>query len=75
MDDQQLGPRVIEFNGIAAGMGPFGQKAHELHNYLQSQWSSSFQKWSPEDNLTLLDNPAIKLLSKGVADTAKSGSY
>ena len=71
MDDQLLGPRVIEFNGIAAGMGPFGQKIHELHSYLQSQWPASFQHWSPEDRLGLIENPAIELLSQGVAETAK----
>lgn len=71
MDDAELGPGVIEFNGIAAGMGPFGQRVHELHGYLQHQWSDSFRHWSPVDNLTLIDNPAIARLSKGVADSAQ----
>ena len=71
MDDAEVGPRVIEFNGIAAGMGPFGQRAHELHDYLQKQWPSAFQHWSPVDHLELIKNPAIELLSEGVAATAR----
>ena len=71
MDDAEIGPRLIEFNGIAAGMGPFGQKAHELHQYLQRQWSTSFQHWSPVDDLKLIENPAIELLSEGVAAIAR----
>lgn len=71
MDDAEVGPRVIEFNGIAAGMGPFGQRAYELHRYMQQQWPATFQKWSPVDNLRLIDNPAIELLSEGVAATAR----
>ncbi len=34
MDDNRDGFRLIEFNGIAAGMGPFGQRIHDLHHYL-----------------------------------------
>ncbi|MGL5047999.1 MAG: glutathione synthase, partial [Shewanella sp.] len=37
MDDKDLGPKLVEFNGIAAGMGPFGQRVHQFHHYLQ-QW-------------------------------------
>ena len=71
MDDAELGPRVIEFNGIAAGMGPFGQRAHELHSYLQTQFTDTFQRWSPADNLKLLDNPAIERLSAGLEKAAR----
>ena len=55
MDDAETGPKVIEFNGIAAGMGPFGEKAHQLHGYLQRTpvtlssvvgWEMSLLNWS-----------------------------
>ena len=77
MDDAQHGPKVIEFNGIAAGMGPFGQKAHEMHGYLQNQFAEDFQQWSPrevsaEQPLELVDNPAIDQLAKGIAEAARS---
>ena len=42
MDDNRDGFRLIEFNGIAAGMGPFGQRIHDLHHYLQRQYPLSF---------------------------------
>ena len=71
MNDAEVGPGVIEFNGIAAGMGPFGQRVHELHRYMQQQRPAAFQEWSPVDNLHLIDNPAIELLSEGVAATAR----
>ena len=72
MDDELTGPKLIEFNSIAAGMGPFGQRAHELHHYLQHQYPESFQQWSGGQSLTLVNNPAIERLSAGIAATAKS---
>ncbi len=42
MDDRQYGAKVIEFNGIAAGMAPFGQRATELHHFIQHQWLLRF---------------------------------
>lgn len=60
MDDRDLGPKLVEFNGIAAGMGPFGQRVHQLHHYLQQQW--------PRQPIgELVDNPAIEQLSTGIA--------
>ncbi len=70
MDDSGLGPRIIEFNGIAAGMGPFGQRAHELHRYLQQKAPEVFRHWSPADQLQLIDNPAIAQLSAALASAA-----
>ncbi|MTI15196.1 glutathione synthase [Sansalvadorimonas verongulae] len=77
MDDAEHGPRLIEFNGIAAGMGPFGQRAHEMHGYLQNQFATDFHHWSPvsssaEEPLKLVDNPAIEQLAKGVAESARA---
>lgn len=67
MDDQELGPKLIEFNGIAAGMGPFGQRAHELHSYLKAQWPSVYAQWSSQSHGELVANPAIERLAKGIA--------
>ncbi|PIW60160.1 glutathione synthase [Shewanella sp. CG12_big_fil_rev_8_21_14_0_65_47_15] len=60
MDDRDLGPKLVEFNGIAAGMGPFGQRAHQLHRYLQQQWHQL-----PMGEL--VENHAIEQLSAGIA--------
>ena len=71
MDDAEQGPKLIEFNSIAAGMGPFGQRAHELHGYLQSQWPTQFQSWSESPHLELVPNAGIEQLAKGIANAAK----
>ncbi|WP_067515046.1 glutathione synthase [Endozoicomonas ascidiicola] len=70
MDDAEHGPKLIEFNGIAAGMGPFGQRAHELHSYLQYQWPQQFKHWSETENLELVPNQGIENLAKGIAGAA-----
>lgn len=59
MDDNDLGPKLVEFNGIAAGMGPFGQRVHQLHHYLQ--------QWHQLPIGELVDNHAIEQLSAGIA--------
>ncbi|MGL5027654.1 MAG: glutathione synthase [Shewanella oncorhynchi] len=59
MDDNDLGPKLVEFNGIAAGMGPFGQRVHQLHHYLQ--------QWHQMPIGELVDNHAIEQLSAGIA--------
>lgn len=59
MDDNDLGPKLVEFNGIAAGMGPFGQRVHQLHHYLQ--------QWHQLPIGELVDNHAIEKLSAGIA--------
>ncbi|ABZ76555.1 Glutathione synthase [Shewanella halifaxensis HAW-EB4] len=68
MDDTALGPKLIEFNGIAAGMGPFGQRVHELHQYLQQQWPEEFKQWSSQQETELVANQAIERLSQGIAN-------
>lgn len=70
MDDQEHGPKLIEFNGIAAGMGPFGQRAHELHHYLEHQWPDAFRSWSEADAVELIPNHCIENLAKGIAGAA-----
>ncbi len=70
MDDQKLGPRIIEFNGIAAGMGAFGQRAHELHHHLQENHPAVFNQWAPLDRVSLIENRSIDLLSSALAKGA-----
>ena len=41
-----MGSGFIEFNGIAAGMGPFGQRIHDSHHYLQRQYPAVFSDLS-----------------------------
>ncbi|MCL6270648.1 glutathione synthetase [Sansalvadorimonas sp. 2012CJ34-2] len=71
MDGRVQGPKVVEFNGIAAGMGPFGQRIHELHTYLQNQWGEAFQHWADSDDGELALNNCMNELASGVAQTAK----
>jgi glutathione synthase len=67
MDDAELGPKLIEFNGIAAGMGPFGQRISELHQYLSQNYRSTFKKWASHSEGQLAENPAIERLAHGFA--------
>ncbi|MGF1724844.1 glutathione synthase [Photobacterium nomapromontoriensis] len=71
MDDRILGPKVIEFNGIAAGMGPFGQRAHEFHRYVQQQWPAEYGMWAENPNAELADNQGLEELAQGIATTAR----
>ncbi|UJF20157.1 glutathione synthetase [Vibrio sp. SS-MA-C1-2] len=66
MDDINNGPQLIEFNGIAAGMGPFGQRIHQLHHELQQQCSSVYQQWTDAPQSELVDNIAIERLADGI---------
>ncbi|GAL02151.1 glutathione synthetase [Photobacterium aphoticum] len=70
MDDRQHGAKVIEFNGIAAGMGPFGQRATEFHAYLQEQWPQVYQNWLEDNNATPADNQGLNQLAYAIATTA-----
>ncbi|WP_299809370.1 glutathione synthase [uncultured Shewanella sp.] len=68
MDDASLGPKLIEFNGIAAGMGPFGQRVHELHKFLQLQAPEAFSEWSTPTTGKLVANHALENLAQGIAN-------
>ena len=70
MDDRQHGAKVIEFNGIAAGMGPFGQRATELHNYVQNQWPQVYRQWQEDDAATPAANQGLAQLALGIATAA-----
>ena len=73
MDDAIVGPKLIEFNSIAAGMGPFGEKVHDLHNYVQTQHSSTWKEYTTTTTATiagsngLVENTAINSLANGIA--------
>ncbi|MFC1236208.1 glutathione synthase [Vibrio sp. F74] len=70
MDDRQHGAKVIEFNGIAAGMGPFGQRAFELHNFVKNQWNDVYREWLEDDSTTPADNQGLDQLALGIATAA-----
>ncbi|MGR5133435.1 glutathione synthase [Vibrio alfacsensis] len=70
MDDRQHGAKVIEFNGIAAGMAPFGQRATQLHQFLQYQWSSVYRDWLEDESATPADNVGMEQLALGIATAA-----
>ncbi|AJR05163.1 glutathione synthase [Photobacterium gaetbulicola] len=71
MDDRQHGAKVIEFNGIAAGMGPFGQRATEFHAYMQSQWPATYQHWLEESHAVPAENQGLVQLAYAIATAAK----
>ncbi|WP_298444339.1 glutathione synthase [uncultured Ferrimonas sp.] len=71
MDDRQHGAKVIEFNGIAAGMAPFGQRASELHAFLHSQWSQAQQPWLEHPQATPAPNQGLTQLAYGIAQAAR----
>ena len=72
MDDRLAGPKLVEFNSIAAGMGPFGQRIHELHRFLKSEHCGDYAKWSEHPEASLIANPAIDGLSGAVAGAART---
>jgi glutathione synthase len=71
MDDRQHGAKVIEFNGIAAGMGPFGQRAAELHRFVQNQWSDVYRNWLEDDTAMPADNQGMEQLALGIATAVR----
>ncbi|MCL9775308.1 glutathione synthetase [Vibrio methylphosphonaticus] len=70
MDDEVNGPQIIEFNGIAAGMGPFGQKVHQLHDFVREQYSQLDDIRNAFSHGQLLENNAIKNLASGISQVA-----
>ncbi|UPR59459.1 glutathione synthase [Vibrio sp. ED004] len=71
MDDRQHGAKVIEFNGIAAGMAPFGQRATEFHSYMQNQWPETYKNWLEDPSATPAGNQGLTQLAYGIATAAK----
>ncbi|MCG9543757.1 glutathione synthase [Vibrio sp. Isolate33] len=71
MDDRQHGAKVIEFNGIAAGMAPFGQRATEFHSFMQNQWPETYKNWLEDPSATPAENQGLTQLAYGIAITAR----
>ncbi|MCL1093523.1 glutathione synthase [Shewanella kaireitica] len=66
MDDRKLGAKVIEFNSIAAGMAPFGQRATEFHRYMHSQWPDTYHEWIENKRATPAENHGLEQLSYAI---------
>ncbi|MBE1273691.1 glutathione synthase [Enterovibrio baiacu] len=71
MDDRQQGAKVIEFNGIAAGMGPFGQRANEMHDYMRRQWPEIYRDWVESPAAVPANNACLEQLAHGIATAAQ----
>ncbi|MGR5237191.1 glutathione synthase [Vibrio alfacsensis] len=71
MDDRQHGAKVIEFNGIAAGMAPFGQRATQLHQFMQTQWGSVYRDWLEDERAIPADNVGMEQFALGIAAAAR----
>ena len=70
MDDRKHGAKIIEFNGIAAGMAPFGQRSTELHDYISHQWPDIYQKYLEDINSTSVENQGLEQLAYGISQAA-----
>ncbi|MEZ9883585.1 glutathione synthase [Vibrio splendidus] len=71
MDDRQHGAKVIEFNGIAAGMAPFGQRATEFHSFMQNQWPNVYNDWLEDPSAAPAENQGLTQLAYGIATSAR----
>ncbi|MFC3153203.1 glutathione synthase [Litoribrevibacter euphylliae] len=71
MDDRRQGAKIIEFNGIAAGMAPFGQRATELHRYIQDQWPEIYQHLLENKASVPSENQGLRQLAIGIATAAR----
>lgn len=71
MDDRQHGAKVIEFNGIAAGMAPFGQRATEFHAFLQEQWPEVYLAWGEDSQSTPAENKGLEQLAYAISQAAR----
>lgn len=71
MNDKDHGAKVIEFNGIAAGMAPFGQRASELHGYVKHQWPDVYSQFIEHEKGMLADNVGLEQMAVGISHAAK----
>jgi glutathione synthetase len=71
MVDEQAGARLVECNSIAAGMAPFGERAHTLHKYIEGRWPIEFSQFHTASPGELLPNPATDKLAGTIAAAAK----
>ena len=72
MLDQNSGPRLVECNSIAAGMGPFGEQIHHLHGAIAQQWPEAFNRFTPVSAGRLVPNKAIANLSEAITAAARA---
>ena len=72
MDDRNHGAKVIEFNGIAAGMGPFGQRATEFHSFMKNQWPDTYNQWIEDPSAIPAENHGLEQLAYGITVAAKA---
>ena len=71
MLDENLGPKLVECNSIAAGMAPFGEQIQLLHKYLGESWPDYTQQYSASWPAQLLENSATKNMATALANTAQ----
>jgi glutathione synthetase len=71
MVDAQAGARLVECNSIAAGMAPFGERAHTLHRYIESRWPVEFARFHTTSPGRFLPNPATDKLARAVTFAAR----
>ncbi|EGU34565.1 Glutathione synthetase [Vibrio scophthalmi LMG 19158] len=71
MDDRHQGAKVIEFNGIAAGMAPFGQRATQLHQFIADQWGEATHQWVVDPKAMPADNVGMEQLALAIATAAR----
>lgn len=71
MLDPQYGPRLVECNSIAAGMAPFGEQVHHLHEYIRQQWPDEFARFTAGLTSTAVANDAIANFSFAVGTAAE----
>ncbi len=72
MLDARDGARLVECNSIAAGMAPFGERTHQLHQYIQSRWPAEFSRYHTASPGALLRNPATATLAQAIAEAART---
>ena len=72
MVDECEGARLVECNSIAAGMAPFGDRAHMLHTYIESRWPAEFARYHTDSPGALLPNPATAMLANAIAAAART---
>ena len=71
MVDEVAGARLVECNSIAAGMAPFGERAHALHGYIEGRWPIEFARFHTASPGALLPNPATEQLARAIASAAR----
>ncbi|MBT4521359.1 MAG: glutathione synthase [Halieaceae bacterium] len=71
MLDAKMGPQLVECNSIAAGMAPFGEQVHLLHQYLQTMWPQEVGHYSACHGGHALPNPATSTMAQAIVVAAE----